>query len=480
MNNSSDFMVTTISGKQVPRKKCRFIKNQYYEINVDCFFMSDNSWHRVNNGKIAFDHEQKKYVLIDEISLREGIIGVQEDGSFAMGMFSANPVKNTEINNIPCISYEIAESMNLLENISTGTFYSPDKVKNPADLKKKRISNRYSFQLDYSAAPRIGMFTEAYNSIYYPKNVNNLKLKYPNALGETTFGFEIETHDGSIPERHLIANGLIPLRDGSLRHGDVEPYEYSTIPLSKEKGLLTMIDIADLVNKYTTIGNKCALHVHIGGYTPSKEFVVAFHRVIRKVQDEIYSMFPDNYKFTSENGFKQKNYCAPVKDLRILKKNSVEDNFNVIYGFYSGGAQESFRGFGEANHPKDRDNRRKWEVESRYYIANIVPLIWGGSGTIEWRIHPPTQNIHKILNWLYICNAVIKYAHVNAKEIADFSSLADLDLLKIMYSIYPDGLAKILCSYIDWRKDYMKDMDRTGDKELQEDLVKPITYSVLS
>jgi len=478
MNNSKDFTVTTVTGKQVPRNKCRFIKREYYEINVDCFLMPDNKWHRLNNGQIAFDHEFQKYVLIESCNLSEGIVGIKENGEFLYGMFSPNPSKNTRLNEIPCISYELAESLGAKERVSSGTFYTEDKIKNVSEFNKKKIGFKYSFNLDYSAGPKIPMFSKAYNELYKKKDKYALKPAFTSELKDISWGAEIETQNGAIPERHLLSNGLIPLKDGSLRHHDIEPYEYTTIPLSGEKGLFTMMDIMSLIEKYTVIGDKCALHLHIGGYKPSKEFVVALHRVLIKVQDEIYSMFPAGYKYTSDNGFKQKDYCAPISDLKLLKRNSVDENFNIIYNYYSGG-YGSFEGFGVRNHPKDEGNRQKWQINERYKVLNIIPLVWGGSGTLEWRVHPPTQNVHKILNWLYISNAVIAYAYKNAKEFAEFGQLTNLDLEKILYSVYSEKLAKVLVGYVEWRKEYMLTMDSTGQKELEEDLSLKIPFSVL-
>ena len=190
-------------------------------------------------------------------------------------------------------------------------------------------------------------------------------------------------------------------------------------------------------------------------------------------------MFPTNYQFTSDNGWKQKDYCAPINDLRLLKRNSVEENFNVIFNHYSGGYSK-FVNFGYCNHPKDEGNRAKWSIQERYKIVNIIPLIWGNSGTVEFRVHPPTQSPQKVLNWLYICNAILAYAYKNSEKIANFAPLTDLKLQTIFFDVYSSLLASKLLSYVEWRKEYMQNMDATGKKELVEDLTKVIPYSVLS
>jgi len=114
-----------------------------------------------------------------------------------------------------------------------------------------------------------------------------------------------------------------------------------------------------------------------------------------------------------------------------------------------------------------------------YCLYNCIPAIWGGSGTIEWRLHSPTQNPKKILNWLFICNAIMAYAEKYKKEISDFSSLQDVNLNSIFADVYSSMLASTLNFYVQWRKDYMMEMDATGEKELEEDLTLEIPYSVI-
>lgn len=476
ISNTKDFTVTTVNGKLVPRNKCRYIKNEYYEINVDCFLMSDNKWHRINNGLIAFDHEAQKWVLLENTELYEGIVGVDDKGVAINGYFSPNPLKNVRMNDVMCISDEIPNKLGFVEEISTGAFYPKGRISDER-LNKKGIGARYSFDLSYSAGPKIKQFKEAYDKAYVPSRYYPKLAKFAKELNGKSFGYEIETADGFIIEQKCFKNGLIPLRDGSLRHDGIEPFEFTTIPLSGEKGVHTMVDIADLIQKYTTIGKQCSLHLHIGGYTPSKAFVVAMHRVMLRIQDELYSMFPSNYQFTSENGFKQKDYCAPIKNIRLLKGNTVDQNFEALYNFYSGG-NGHFEGFGIRNHPLDRENRQKWNISQRYFITNCIPMIWGGSGTYEFRLHTITQNPHKMLNWLFICNAVMAYVEKHKDEIANFSDLRTVNLDSIFSDVYSSELATILSGYVQWRKDYMVNMDAQGDKELEEDLSTP-PYSVL-
>jgi hypothetical protein len=99
---------------------------------------------------------------------------------------------------------------------------------------------------------------------------------------------------------------------------------------------------------------------------------------------------------------------------------------------------------------------------------------------VEWRVHPPTQNVHKMLNWLFICNAVMAYAYEHREEIAAWSDLKQVNLDHILKDSYSVALSSVLTKYVGWRKQYMKDMDAQGDRELAEDLLLDVPYSVLS
>jgi len=477
MKMSSNIEVKTVSGKVLPRIKCRFINNSYYEIDVDCFLMQDGKWHRKNNGKIEFDHEFGKYVLIEQSSMLNGIIGFAKNGNPEIGYFSANPAKNVEVftkqyGTLKCINEDLPLMGGYKECVSSGIFYPNDAAIN---FTKKNIDNRYSFNLEYSSAPKLKVFGGSHAENY--KKQNNIVSPFFKELGATSFGFEFETENGFIPERHLFRNGLIPLRDGSLRHDGIEPYEYTTIPLRGENGVSTLIDDVALLQKHTTIGHRCALHLHLGGFESTKELVIAMHKVMIRIQDEVYSMFPPNYKFTSQNGFKSKDYCAPIKNIKFAKTDTIDMKFDRLLTHYAGGPY-NFRGFNRENHPMDRSNEHKWNVNLRYYLLNSIPFIWGPTGTFEFRVHQPSHNLDKIINWLFICNAIVRFADNHKLEIVtDSYNMKPANLDFILNDVYSKDLATILSAYCEERKALVEKMavtmnDVIGDYELKHDLDK--------
>lgn len=70
------------------------------------------------------------------------------------------------------------------------------------------------------------------------------------------------------------------------------------------------------------------------------------------------------------------------------------------------------------------------------------------------------------------------YVEKNKDDIANWGDLRSVNLEYILKSVYSEACATELIGYVEWRKNYMKDMDAQGDKELEEDLLTP-PYSVL-
>src|SRR5690606_21500789 len=150
--------------------------------------------------------------------------------------------------------------------------------------------------------------------------------------------FEFETIRGNIP--HDICNklGLIPLRDGS-----IGGLEFVTIPLSGERGIKSLIESLEELQKRTSYGDDCSLHLHIGNIPRTEQFLLAFFRLICLVEDELFSMFPiykrENY------GIKKKCYTNPfplkktmfLMDQCISSPSAIKRNFGVLFDYLSMG-----------------------------------------------------------------------------------------------------------------------------------------------
>jgi len=93
---SKDAIVTTYDGKKSIRGKCKFIRNQFYEVNTQCFNIK-GTWYRITNNSIIFDHEIKKWRLKADAVYVNGVIGIKLDKSFEFGDFTPNMEKNVPV-----------------------------------------------------------------------------------------------------------------------------------------------------------------------------------------------------------------------------------------------------------------------------------------------------------------------------------------------------------------------------------------------
>lgn len=77
-------------------------------------------------------------------------------------------------------------------------------------------------------------------------------------------------------------------------------------------------------------------------------------------------------------------------------------------------------------------------------------MIFSNRGTAEYRMHTATLNAQKIINWLFMCNAIIKYAQDNAQLIlSQEGNIKFLDVLYYYRDKYPyDERAAFLSDYL--------------------------------
>ena len=125
------------------------------------------------------------------------------------------------------------------------------------------------------------------------------------------------------------------------------------------------------------------------------------------------------------------------------------DSIEVLYNFLSDGNADWDNSFTKP-HPNDPRRDRKWEVHSRYYFVNFINMLFGKNiKTVEFRVHNATTNIDKLVNWLYICMAILNYAENNNES-------GKKTLAQIIEYSYDTKTSTILCDYIKERKVYNK------------------------
>lgn len=261
------------------------------------------------------------------------------------------------------------------------------------------------------------------------QNISNLlEFRFINEL-PYTFGLEFETAGGYLPQHRLYELGLIPLRDGS-----ISGIEFTTVVLQGNMGLNLLKQQVEALNACTIFDKDCSLHVHFGNFKLSGNVLLAVNNLFHN--SDISQFLPEltfsTYLYKTN---KDKNYC---------EFNDKYISFEEMYGLLVG---RNFYGDFKQPHPKDIGGTRKWNIKTRYKAVNFINAIcYNGPKTIEYRMLRPTYNFNKILGWLFIYGAIIKYAEQNAKS--TFYNIRH-SIEHIVRSVYSTELADILVKFLD-------------------------------
>ena len=471
---SAEKKVITIKGEELPISQCRKFNKLYYklgDINIqnsgDCYLINGKCY-REETGLIVYNYSIKEYVILND-NLLKGVVDVA-DGNLIIGYFNNNTKysKITDKNGKSHWLYNVEifnNNKEYREHLSTGNFYHISTLQAWKFNKIEFPNKNYKYSLPYDSKGIIGNNLKNYNENYNPEISQNIK-NYAPLLENLSFGLEFETTKGHIPDRVLNQYGLIPLRDGS-----ISGIEYVTVPMEGEKGLQCAADILKELKKRTSYSDEtCSLHLHLGNIPRTKEFILAFFKVGMKIQDEMFQMFPLYKKYNYH--IKNKNYSAPLPTFEILSQldpiidsRNIDENFGILYKYLSMG--QEFKSVGNnlenvLSHPADPNGNQKWLVKCRYFLYNLVPLIFGNKQTIEFRIHTPTYDVNKILPFIFMNSLIVNFVIRNQKLILNrknfINSYSLLDILYMQIDQYDipnrNTFKDLMYSYIEVRKNY--------------------------
>lgn len=486
-------IVETFSGEFLPKEKCRRIKGNWYKIgdskvmnSGECYLIGDKYYR--DTEFITYDYAIKKYV-IHTINMTYGVVDIKEDGeTLVFGHYSQNNIVSKELKIIDkegnphsLIDYNIVkDSFHYLEsNLSQkGIFVHRSIIKTKEIFANYEDCSAIKNSLPYSCSP----YMIKTQSNLFRKNIDNLKISdnvknYAKYLKNYTFGAEFETSNGVIPNYVLNNYGIIPLRDGS-----INGLEYVTIPHSGEEGLQALLNtIEELKNRTTFSDRNCSFHLHIGGMPRTISYITALFKILDIIEPDIFELFPlykeNNYRI------KRKSYTRPLPkslyrslDNRMNNNREVLSNFKKIFSYLSMGV--SFEEFDcdlseVSTHPNDNNNDRKWQVDTRYHWINVIPLIFGNKETIEFRIHTPSYNKTKIINFLYLCVAIIEFVKRNEDSILKNSSnFSHISLSNIIQVYSNSHIINELSYYIMNRKSQVYDLtSRKGVYFKENDII---------
>jgi len=454
--------VTTFGGRKELSNDCKYIMGDYYLKNIECFYI-DQKWYRINSPNLFKNWEtggfitKKQYNESTIDGFKYGIVDVDSSGKPVLGYFSGNRRKNVK-------SLESSDGI-------TSYILSEEIVKK---LKYKYLGDYAVSSEQYSKYRGSNEFTASYMKRNLPYRAAEVMFEYlaeykreikgkfckrndPGLTIDYSFGIEIETNVGVIPDFKCYQLGLIPLRDGSIKG-----IEYATVPLSGEKGLATVKEAFEAVREHTKLSYNDSMHIHMGGFPRTKETIAALYTILYQIQGELYTYFPSGYMSTGN--FKQRDYCSPLPLLkagRSTYESKFNSRFDSFYEWISDGTP--FSNFNLDQHPKDNNGDHKWNVIQRYRHTNLVSLLFGGRGTVEFRIHNPTTDSAKVINWLYVCNAILKYTENNYKEIIESSLSTAVPIKHILRAVYPRKYSEFLSNYLESKRNLHASEANVGD-----------------
>jgi hypothetical protein len=459
--------VETIHGLVEYKINCRTIGGRNYVKGIDVFY--DETTGKWVNEPVSeiLDYETGQKVS-STAGMNRGIVEIT-DGKEVKGFYTPNVFKNCKVVNeegvVPCIDYNILPPDQYGESYSEGIYYKLSLLSGAGmrDLVKKQLKvnhshNAYNVEDDAKGfAAAIATFEKSEFPI--DKDIKAVS-RY---LNDISFGAELETINGTLPPHLLAKYGVMICKDGSTKNADgLYPAEFVTVPLKGAKGLQTLRNLSQEIAKRSDVDIKCSYHLHLGSVEITRVFMVSLYRLCFKIQNDVFRMFPF-YK-TKPDGIKEKNYCKKLQN--ILSAYGTKDfneyinnSFTDIFSMLSGGLKMD-----ENYNIKSKRNpwgNSKWEMKTRYFWVNLINPIFGKHDTIEFRLHTPTLNPDKIINWLLMCVAIMRFAENNTERCIRLNT------------DYCDKLSTNLVSYYRNRVEYferdLKNGDLVSKREMQDD-----------
>lgn len=444
------------------------IKNQNFIKNESCFLMSDNRWYRINSPSIEKCEVTGEYHFIRD--LKKVVTDIVESKLvFGYTSFALDIVDIAfEEDIFSCINEETAIKLGY-EPCIYGRYYFNPAYQETSNLTRRLIADnrinkngrRNYRELDYNLNRGTYWFERIAHNTKRFTNAEVIPLDeiIMSELENLSFGLELETSTGYIPENELIKARVAPLRDGSIRN-----VEFTTLPINDAQELANLRRFYKSLRNRCEIDSLCSLHVHFGNVPVSRELAIALYLLNFRLQNELFDIVPP-YKrelsyFNSKLSSPQ-DHCKPLRGLSINSSSIVNDDgtiddsnlkkeFEKLFIFLTNGYKES-NDFNLDNRRHPLGDSSKWNFTSRYYHFNLLNYIFKSSKTVEYRLHSATTSYSKSMYWLLLTACITKYAMKNLNKILlaeDKITLNDV----IVEGISNVNLRNKLLNYIESRR----------------------------
>lgn len=496
--------VVTIDGSTEYLRNCKLIGDRYYRVDDQCVFV-DKRWFPIDSPYIFYDYETKKFLHKLKHGHTKGIIAYQ-DGKFVFGLYTSNPYYNCSIKTViddekctfDCMNYNIVKDLGFVEHINEAIWVDPNYQKTNIDLQNllevipsysavERIMAIYSSSINITEkkvykfsqnsynAEDSGTFTIRQNEYDKFKTVLGKDVrKAASLIGDVTFGTEIETKKGNLPNYYLSQLGVVICKDGSIGYTP----EFVTVPYSGAKGLQSLKNLFMELNKRCSTDYTCSLHYHIGTIRKDREFIVALFRLYSDIQNDLHRMLP--YYKTNPEGVKEKNYCKLLNPSMVERyinsdctyQEKVSNSYKSIFNWIlEGRSPDKYCNRKNKKHP---NGAQKWGHHARYSSINFMNLFMSNRNTVEFRGHHAVLHPDKAINWFFICVAIVRYAENNSSKILSSTSKVKLtDVLNYYGNTFKTEYAKSVSSYLigyyNERVEYFNLLKRRGDHIAKSD-----------
>lgn len=324
-----------------------------------------------------------------------------------------------------------------------------------------------------------------------------------------TFGLELETCSGLVPEDSYKDLNVLCIYDGSLKDEDgvARGGEYVTGVLTGDAGVNQLKKIVNtLVKSNCAVNQKCSVHVHIGSAKFSKKELLAMYMLGKQLEDEMYTIFPQS---RADNV-----YCRPLGSILLPADRENLSNFKnlsslefdklIDYLFDLRLFPYVKTGVPNANLPRTSSNYVKPsrgdnkstphpagnkcgydKNAQRYSWLNFVTCLYNNKGpnakTLEFRLHNGTLNFKKILAWLKICVAFTWFAENHQDSIflgyylnPNTQEKEPITLALVLSSAYPKS-CELLLQYIQERKDLFAKADKKSEALEYDEKINLVT-----